>query len=261
MDEDVFPLSAVVKCGVTGCTEMANLKTCSRCKNQWYCSVAHQKDHWTEHKKVCKKLEASSVKIEADATKVKPPANPFAHLAPSKSVERYTMSNMPSDILPVYAVRKEITIRHGYNLMDKAVKELFAGFANDAYPIEESEGLFGIQMTPAYEQIDGTTRTSLGNLVYLTWLAIWKSKFTEGDPERKVFRNEIVMMILMGKLAEWFQLEVLEYAATKDGSHNAYANELLRRGMENITYDVLLMKFRWGELDETDIAFLTKTAE
>jgi hypothetical protein len=171
------------------------------------------------------------------------------------------MSNMPSDILPVYAVRKEITIRHGYNLMDKAVKELFAGFANDAYPIEESEGLFGIQMTPAYEQIDGTTRTSLGNLVYLTWLAIWKSKFTEGDPERKVFRNEIVMMILMGKLAEWFQLEVLEYAATKDGSHNAYANELLRRGMENITYDVLLMKFRWGELDETDIAFLTKTAE
>jgi hypothetical protein len=240
---------------------MANLKTCSRCKNQWYCSVAHQKVHWTEHKKVCKKLEASSVKIEADATKVKPPVNPFAHLAPSKSVERYTMSNIPNDILPVYAVRKEITIRHGYNLMDKAVKELFAGFTNDAYPIEESEGLFGIQMTPAYEQIDGTTSTSLGNLVYLTWLAIWKIKFTEGDPERKAFRNEIVMMILMGKLAEWFQLEVLEYSGTKDGSHNAYANELLRRGMENITYDVLLMKFRWGELDETDIAFLTKTAE
>lgn len=252
-----FPLSSVVKCGLPGCSEIANLKACSRCKNQWYCGISHQKEHWDSHRKFCKKINAGSALSTArPPQKVNPTTNP----TPSKSIERYTIDTMP-DMLPVYAVRKEISIRHGYNLMDKAVRGLFTAFTNDSYPIEENEGLFGIQMIPAEELIEGTMRTSLGNLVYLTWLAIWKSKRTKEDPECAALRNEIVMMILMGKLPEWFQLEVMEHAASKEGAHNAYVHELLRRGVEFITYDVLLYKFRWGEITETDIAFLAKTAE
>jgi hypothetical protein len=170
------------------------------------------------------------------------------------------MAEMPEDIIPVYAVRKEITIRHGYNMMDKATKGFFAAMKNDSYPIEENEGIFGVQMTPAEEMVDGTVRPSLGNLVYLTWLAIWKSKWTAKEEDRAL-RSEVVMMILAGKLPEWFQLEAMEYAESAAGKHNAYVNELLRRGVENITYDTLLVKFCWGEISEADIAFLSKTAE
>ena len=167
---------------------------------------------------------------------------------------------MPDDIVPVYASRREITIRHGYNLMDKAVKEFFVAMQNDTYPTEDTEGIFGIQMEPSQESVEGTMQVSLGNLVYLTWLAVWKSKYTKQDEERKAFRNEIVMIILLGKLPEWWQLEVMEFSQTQEGRQNAYANQLIRRGLDSIKYDTLLYKFCWGEISEKDIDFLQKTA-
>ena len=46
------------RCALPGCTyegiKMAG--KCSRCKSAEYCTAAHQKEHWTQHKGVCKKL-------------------------------------------------------------------------------------------------------------------------------------------------------------------------------------------------------------
>lgn len=173
-----------------------------------------------------------------------------------KLTERYRWTEMPTDIESLYSIRKEMTIRHGYNMMNQAVEDFYAAMKRDSYPMEETEGIFGIQMEPKYERYDDTTRVSMGNLVYLVWVAMWKAKF----PNHDTWKNEIVMMILMGKFPEWFQLEVMEYVATKEGSMNAYVHELLERGLDNIKYDILLLRFRWGEITEKDVAFLTKTA-
>lgn len=173
-----------------------------------------------------------------------------------KLTERYRWTEMPTDIESLYSIRKEMTIRHGYNMMNQAVEDFYAAMKRDSYPMEETEGIFGIQMEPKYERYDDTTRVSMGNLVYLVWVAMWKAKF----PNHDTWKNEIVMMILMGKFPEWFQLEVMEYVATKEGSMNAYVHELLERGLDNIKYDILLLRFRWGEITERDVAFLTKTA-
>lgn len=256
-DSDLIPFDSIVQCGWTECSEMANLRACSQCKNQWYCCVEHQKLHWKSHKPKCKPFKAPTASQTASASKTLPePTTTQERTNPSKVIERYKWTEMPSDIEPMYALRKEMTIRHGYNMMDKTVDAFFEAMKRDCYPTEESEGIFGIQMEPKYERYDDTTRVSLGNLVYLVWLALWKLK---GNAQA-AWKNEIVMMILMGKLPEWFQLEVMEYVATKEGSRNAYANELLERGVENIMYDILLCRFRWGDISEADVAFLTKTA-
>ena len=252
-DSDLIPFSSIVQCGWTECSEMANLRACSQCKNQWYCCVEHQKLHWKVHKPLCKTAkkvvkEASSSKTDLNAKEQKKPD--------LKLIERYRWTEMPTDIESLYALRKEMTIRHGYNMMNQTVDEFYEAMRRDSYPSAESEGIFGIQMEPKYERYDDTTRVSMGNLVFLVWVAMWKAKF----PDHTTWKNEIVMMILMGKFPEWFQLEVLEYVATKEGSKNAYVHELLERGVENIKYDILLLRFRWGEITEKDIAFLTKTA-
>ncbi len=39
-------------CSLPGCAEHAS-KSCSRCRTARYCSAAHQKEHWREHKSVC----------------------------------------------------------------------------------------------------------------------------------------------------------------------------------------------------------------
>lgn len=255
--EELYPLDAVVRCGWRSCAEIANLKACSRCKNQWYCSVDHQSKHWKTHKPLCKQVPAASVATSVPATPTKP-----AHINDNgvedtaREIQRFTIQDMPECIESIYALRKEITIRHGYNMMDQTVQEFFKAMKSDCYPMHESEGLFGIQMEPAYERYEDTTRVSLGNLVYLVWLAMWKYKF----PKHDAWRNEIVMMILMGKLPEWLQLEIMEYSQSKEGQQNNYVNELLRRGLDNITYDILLYRYRWGEITEKDIKFLTKTA-
>lgn len=256
-DPDLIPFDSIVQCGWTECSEMANLRACSQCKNQWYCCVEHQKLHWKAHKPKCKPFKPPTANQTTKTKKSLPePDKPKEQQKPAKIIVRYKWGEMPSDIESMYAMRKEMTIRHGYNMMDKAVDAFFEALKRDCYPTEESEGIFGIQMEPKYERYDDTTRVSLGNLVYLVWVALWKAK----GNAHSAWKNEIVMMILMGKLPEWFQLEVMEYVATKDGSRNAYANELLERGVENIMYDILLCRFRWGDITEEDVAFLTKTA-
>lgn len=259
--EDLIPASSLIQCGLPGCGELANLKACSRCKNQWYCGVNHQKEHWPVHKPVCKAVAASETKPSKDVTNTSARMNSTAPAA--SKITRYTLSDMPAaHIVTVYQENKHITIRHGYNFISKAVGNLFSAFKNDAYPPEDTEGLFGIQMNPANERVEDTIRPSLGNLVYLTWLAIWKDKIhKQNDEDGKALRNEVVMMILMGKYPEWFQLEVMEFAQSPSGSQNAYVHELLRRGLENITYDTMLYKFCWGHISQADIDFLVKTAD
>ncbi len=43
------------------CGAMENLLVCSRCKEAWYCSKAHQTSDWTSHKKTCLKQKPHTV--------------------------------------------------------------------------------------------------------------------------------------------------------------------------------------------------------
>jgi len=45
-------MCAMEGCGVVG----SSLKMCGRCKKVFYCTVAHQKEHWHTHKTACKTL-------------------------------------------------------------------------------------------------------------------------------------------------------------------------------------------------------------
>ncbi|XP_064078827.1 egl nine homolog 1-like isoform X4 [Macrobrachium nipponense] len=46
------PPPGVPVCGL--CDTVDNLKMCNRCKAIWYCSVAHQREHYRQHKAFCK---------------------------------------------------------------------------------------------------------------------------------------------------------------------------------------------------------------
>uniref|UniRef100_A0A8C7JY93 Egl-9 family hypoxia inducible factor 1 n=1 Tax=Oncorhynchus kisutch TaxID=8019 RepID=A0A8C7JY93_ONCKI len=46
------------------CGEMENLLKCGRCRNSFYCSKEHQKQHWKMHKVNCKESEAPFRGIE-----------------------------------------------------------------------------------------------------------------------------------------------------------------------------------------------------
>lgn len=251
--DGVYSLDAVVKCGLPECSEIANLKACSRCKNQWYCCVDHQSKHWSVHKPLCKK---ATPKSSMEQPKKPTNLNESGFASEAREIQRFSLQGMPKYVESIYSLRKEVTIRHGFNMMDKTVQDFFNAMKSDMYPSLETEGMFGIQMEPAYERYEDSTRVSLGNLVFLVWMAMWKHKY----PKHDAWRNEIVMMILMGKLPEWLQLEIMEYANTKEGEQNNYVSELLRRGLDNITYDIVLYRYRWGEITEKDIKFLTKTA-
>jgi hypothetical protein len=44
-------------CEVREAWELATMKKCGRCKAVYYCGTAHQREHWPEHKRDCKKAE------------------------------------------------------------------------------------------------------------------------------------------------------------------------------------------------------------
>uniref|UniRef100_A0A3P8YUK0 hypoxia-inducible factor-proline dioxygenase n=1 Tax=Esox lucius TaxID=8010 RepID=A0A3P8YUK0_ESOLU len=48
------------------CGKMENLLKCGRCRNSFYCSKEHQKQHWKMHKLICKESETN-----ADETRMK----------------------------------------------------------------------------------------------------------------------------------------------------------------------------------------------
>ncbi|XP_030627314.1 egl nine homolog 1 isoform X2 [Chanos chanos] len=43
------------------CGKMENLLKCGRCRNSFYCSKEHQRQHWKEHKLICKEAEKTQV--------------------------------------------------------------------------------------------------------------------------------------------------------------------------------------------------------
>lgn len=47
------------------------LLRCSRCKQIYYCGAEHQKQHWTEHRKVCSVRETSSIEVNTREERVK----------------------------------------------------------------------------------------------------------------------------------------------------------------------------------------------
>ncbi|XP_028975605.2 egl nine homolog 1 [Esox lucius] len=49
------------------CGKMENLLKCGRCRNSFYCSKEHQKQHWKMHKLICKESETN-----AQVSKLKP---------------------------------------------------------------------------------------------------------------------------------------------------------------------------------------------
>lgn len=43
------------------CGKMENLLKCGRCRNSFYCSKEHQKQHWKKHKLICKEADKTQV--------------------------------------------------------------------------------------------------------------------------------------------------------------------------------------------------------
>ncbi|XP_041866073.1 egl nine homolog 1 isoform X1 [Melanotaenia boesemani] len=43
------------------CGKMENLLKCGRCRNSFYCSKEHQKQHWKEHKLICKEIDKTHI--------------------------------------------------------------------------------------------------------------------------------------------------------------------------------------------------------
>uniref|UniRef100_A0A8C6TBF2 Egl-9 family hypoxia-inducible factor 1a n=1 Tax=Neogobius melanostomus TaxID=47308 RepID=A0A8C6TBF2_9GOBI len=48
------------------CGKMENLLKCGRCRNSFYCSKEHQKQHWKEHKLKCKEADKAQQQKQAE---------------------------------------------------------------------------------------------------------------------------------------------------------------------------------------------------
>ncbi|KAK0146377.1 Egl nine 1 [Merluccius polli] len=55
------------------CGKMENLLKCGRCRNSFYCSKEHQKQHWKKHKLICR--EADGTRLRQQQQPPSPPAN------------------------------------------------------------------------------------------------------------------------------------------------------------------------------------------
>ena len=142
-----------------------------------------------------------------------------------------------------------MTIRDGYEAMNQAVKYFYKAMNSDMYPTEQSEGIFGVQMVPNKEQHGDKTRVSIGNLVFLVWVPLYQALYRQHD----ALRHEMVMMILRGKFPEWFEDQVKKFANSTFGKRVLYVQDLLERGFDNIKYDILLLRYRWGEISDADM--------
>ena len=254
-----FPLSSVVQCGRNGCTEMKNLKACSRCKNRWYCSVEHQKEDWKSHKKVCVPVISTAAPTTAASNTTEasgglswlnnPSDNPSSY---AKS--HYTLQEMPR-VESIYSLNSgKFTLLSGYKMLNSIVSSVFAHFKDSHTPMPpQSEGVMGIHADPPFDIVNGRMVITIGGLVRRLWYALWRTKKHE---DKVKLQQEVVMMMLLGNYPEWLQLEALELAADESNGDRRVAQELLERGLDNIKYDILLFRLKWGPLSETDIQSL-----
>lgn len=58
------------------CGKMENLLKCGRCRSSFYCSKEHQKQHWKEHKLICKADGAQNPKHKSEKLPPPPPPPP-----------------------------------------------------------------------------------------------------------------------------------------------------------------------------------------
>ncbi len=237
------PAKSPLQCGWTECSEMANLRACSQCKNQWYCCIEHQRLHWKVHKPVCVKTASATTTPEKETNK----------RYTNKPTKHYKWTEMPKNVDSFYSLWGMI-IWEGYEAVSKAVKYFFEAMSLDLFPLEKDEGIFGVQMAPKEEQHGDETRLSIGNLVFQVWVPMYHALYRQRDE----LRHEMVMMILMGRFPEWFEGQVKAFAKTRDGKRLRYVHELLGRGFSDIKYDILLLRFRWGQISDADMATLPK---
>ena len=73
------------RCAV--CHGTKDLLRCSRCKNEWYCGIEHQRDHWATHRQQCHPpTEEQEKEREAYEKHTAVPAQPVA-VSPSSSTQ------------------------------------------------------------------------------------------------------------------------------------------------------------------------------
>lgn len=76
------------------CGKMENLLKCGRCRSSFYCSKEHQKQHWKEHKLICKADGAQNPKHKSETP---PPPPPPPLPPPQNPKEPETCSERNSD--------------------------------------------------------------------------------------------------------------------------------------------------------------------
>ncbi|KAM6922721.1 egl nine homolog 1 isoform 1-T1 [Lycodopsis pacificus] len=86
------------------CGKMENLLKCGRCRSSFYCSKAHQKQHWKKHKLICKEPDKAQLPKQKPEQQQQPPPPPSPppgdDKAPEKNREKISPEQVDSASLP-----------------------------------------------------------------------------------------------------------------------------------------------------------------
>jgi hypothetical protein len=169
------------------------------------------------------------------------------------TVQCFTLREMPRPIETLFIPHGKLTLSNGFSVINNLVNNLFTSLQEDILPAKSLEGVFGIQVNAGPEIFHGKTAIPMGALMFKVWKELWKNQ-RENIPELKM---QIAMAVLQGKLPEWIQLEVLQLATSDCApENNICCTHLFERGFENIKFDVLLFRLKWGEITESDLKLL-----